>query len=575
MELSSLIAALRDSAAYPHPVGEVEVRQTHASAVFLAGAFAYKVKKPVALGFLDFRALDRRRHFAEEEVRLNRRLAPSVYLGVVPIGRAGGRVAVEGPGQVIEWAVKMARLPEEATLRCRLRRGALAAATLDELARRVAAFHAAAESGPHIAACARHEAVARNARDNLAQAASSVGMTVSRAVLDRLAAATERALADLRPLIEARADRGVPRDTHGDLRLDHVYLFPDRPPPEDLVVIDCIEFDARYRYADPMADVAFLAMDLAACGRRDLARSFAEEYAHASGDDEGRALLPFYMAYRAAVRGKVEGLKRAEPEIPPAGRETALRRARAHWLLALGELEPPQRRPCLVLVGGLPGSGKSTLARGLAGRSGFEVIRSDVVRKELAGLAEGDPAPAAFGAGLYAPEWTARTYAECLSRAGRRLFEGARVLVDASFRAEADRRAFLDAATRWGVPGAFLQCEAAEETARARLARRLGDSSDADAAIRDQAAARWEPLGVGPGMLSRVIATDGTPDEALARALDVLRGWQLHDRGRPEPPLLAAAATAWDHRIPCRSVRPAPGATSAPDPTRDDARSQP
>ena len=173
----------------------------------------------------------------------------------------------------------------------------------------------------------------------------------------------------------------MPRDTHGDLHLDHVYLFPDRAPPADLVIIDCIEFNERFRFADPVADMAFLVMDLAFHGRRDLARAFADAYFRASGDEEGRALLPFYTAYRAAVRGKVEGMELAEREVPEAERAAALVRARAHWLLALGELEEPGRRPCLVLVGGLPGTGKSTLARGLAEQAGFTVIRSDLVRR--------------------------------------------------------------------------------------------------------------------------------------------------------------------------------------------------
>src|SRR5262249_39475543 len=155
--------------------------------------------------------------------------------------------------------------------------------------------------------------------------------------------------------------------------------------PADLVVIDCIEFNERFRFADPVADMAFLAMDLAFHGRRDLARAFADAYFEAAGDAEGRALLPFYTAYRAAVRGKVEGFKLGEAEVPGAERAAARARARAHWLLALGDLEEPGRWPCLVLVGGLPGTGKSTLARGLAERAGFTVIRSDVVRKELAG----------------------------------------------------------------------------------------------------------------------------------------------------------------------------------------------
>ncbi len=520
MELPRLIEALSDPAAYPYSVRSVKVRQTHISAVFLAGPRAYKVKKPVNLGFLDFTTLAKRRHFCAEEVRLNRRLAPDVYLGVVPVTRAGDGLQVEGAGEVVEWAVKMQRLPDEATLERRLERGVVAVPHLEALARTVAGFHARAEAGKHVAAFGRFAVVAGNARENFAQSVGRVGTTVSPAVFARLRALTEEALTRLRPLIEARAARGVPRDTHGDLHLDHVYLFPDRPPPGDLVIIDCIEFNERFRYADPVADAAFLAMDLAFHGRRDLARAFAETYFRAAGDAEGRALLPFYTAYRAAVRGKVEGMELGEAEVPDAERAAALARARAHWLLALGELEEPGRRPCLVLVGGLPGTGKSTLALGLAEHAGFTVLRSDVVRKELAGVRA--EAPAGFGEGIYSPEWTERTYAEMLRRAEGLLFEGRRVLVDASFRAEGHRRAFLQAAARWGVPAVLLLCRAEPETVRTRLQARRGDASDADWSIYQKTAERWEEPGPLTRAAVREVATGGSPEQALASGLAIL-----------------------------------------------------
>jgi aminoglycoside phosphotransferase family enzyme/predicted kinase len=520
--LPRLIAALSRPEVYPFAVDRVEVRHTHISVVFLAGGFAYKVRKPVALGFLDFSTPERRRHDCEEEVRLNRRLAPSVYRGVVPVTRSGESVAVEGSGDVVEWAVKMERLPDDATLLSRLRRGELDAAAVEALARTVAAFHARAEGGGRIAAFGRFAVVAGNARENFEQSAAQVGATVSRAAFDRLRALTEAALGRLRPLIEARADRGVPRDTHGDLHLDHVYRLPDRPPPADLVIIDCIEFNERFRFADPVADMAFLVMDLAFRGRRDLAAAFADAYFGAAGDDEGRALLPFYVAYRAAVRGKVEGFKLAEAEVPEAEKAAALASARAHWLLALGELEEPIRRPGLVLVGGLPGTGKSSLARGLAERAGFTVIRSDVVRKELAGLPAHEPSPAALRPSLYSPEWTGRTYAECRRRAEQTLFEGGRVIVDATFGAEAQRQASLEMAAGLAVPAVLLLCRANPAAVRERLAARHGDASDADWDVYRRAAGAWEEPGPSTRPHCAEIITDGPADDAVQHAFDRL-----------------------------------------------------
>jgi aminoglycoside phosphotransferase family enzyme/predicted kinase len=523
MELADLIAGLSRAGAYPFPVGAVEVRQTHISVVFLAGPFAYKVKKPVNLGFLDFSSLEKRRFYCEEEVRLNRRLAPAVYRGVVPVTRDGEGVRFGGVGEVVEWAVEMTRLPDSATVRERLRRGAVGVSFIESLARRVAGFHAAAESGEQVASFGRFAVVAANARENFTQSAPQVGVTVSAAVFDRLRALTEAELGRLAPLIDGRARRGVPRDTHGDLHLDHVYHFPEREPPDDLVIIDCIEFNERFRHADPVADMAFLHMDLLFHGRRDLAQAFAEAYFHEAGDAQGRDLLPFYTAYRAAVRAKVEGLELGEVEINAAERRAARDRARGHWLLALGELEAPRRRPCLVLVGGLPGTGKSTLARRLAGRADFVVIRSDVVRKELAGLPQTDRVSTDFQEGFYSPKWTERTYAECLRRAEAAMFAGRRVLVDATFREERARRAFLDAAARWAVPGLLLLCQAPPEVVRARLEGRRADASDADWAVYLRAAERWEEPGASTREALSLILTGGDPDQALAAAEKVLR----------------------------------------------------
>jgi aminoglycoside phosphotransferase family enzyme/predicted kinase len=529
MELACLIAALSDPTAYPHPVETVEVRQTHISVVFLAGPYAYKVKKPLDLGFLDYSTLALRRHFCEREVVLNCRLAPMVYLGVVPVARVGDSIKVDGPGEAIEWAVKMKRLPEDATLREWLRREEVTVGQVEALAAKVAAFHAHAESGPHVSAAGQFEAVARNARENFEQSSAHVGTTLSRPVFERLRRLTEEALARLRPVIEDRAARGVPRDGHGDLRLGHVYLFPARQPPGDLVIVDCIEFADRFRHADPVADMAFLVMDFARHGRRDLGHASAEAYFRASADAEGRTLLPFYTAYRAAVRGKVHGLKHTEQEVPAPERATALAEARAHWLLALGELEEAGRRPGLVLVGGLPGTGKSTLARSLAEHAGFAVVRSDLVRKEIVGLGGGSPAPAPYGEGIYSPEWTARTYAECARRAESLLFEGERVVVDASFGKESHRRDFLELAHRWGVPAVFLLCRAEPTVVRARLKDRRHDASDADWPVYLEAAARWEEPGPITERSTREIVSDVVRERATSRALDVLRDLGIED----------------------------------------------
>jgi len=518
MDLPSLIDALSRPDAYPFATEAPEVRQTHISVVFLTDEFAYKIKKPVKLSFLDFSTLEQRRHFCDEEVRLNRRLAPDVYLSVVPIAREGSRFRFEGTGEVIDWAVKMRRLPESATLEQHIARDQIDAAGIQALGRRLSEFHASAAHNDKIASFARFEAVARNIRENFTVSAAAVGRTISPAVRDRLVALFENSLAQVHSLIDSRSARGVPCDTHGDLHLDHVYLFPEKPAAADLVIVDCIEFNERFRYADPVADMAFLTMDLAFHGRRDLASAFAEAYFTASDDAEGRQLLPLYVAYRAAVRGKVDGLQMDEPEIAESGRSAAGVRGRGHWLMALYELEVPERRPCLVLVGGLPGTGKSTLAAKLAASSGFEVIRSDVVRKELAGIEGSAESGAGFSEGLYTSEWTDRTYAECLRRAEERLFQGARVIVDATFSEEKRRQPYFDVALRWGIPVLFLVCTAEPEAIKARLEKRRGDASDADWSVYLEAARRWQAPSRKTARATCWIATDESSDAALEQA---------------------------------------------------------
>jgi aminoglycoside phosphotransferase family enzyme/predicted kinase len=535
VEPAELIDGLRRPSAYPHPAGGFEVHRTHISLVFLAGDYAYKIKKSVDLGFLDYSTLERRLHFCREEVRLNRRLAPDVYLGVAAVVRRGGELRVEpgaaggtdgdgaAPGddaEVVEWAVRMRRLPEDRTLQARLERDEVDPAELEDLAVHLAAFHGEARRGPEVARYGRFEVVAENARDNFTQSEDQVGRTIRPKVFERLSALTEAALERHRALIEARAERGVPRDTHGDLRLDHVYFLPDRDRP---VVVDCIEFNPAFRFADPISDMAFLVMDLQQVGRRQLADRFADAYVEASGDDEGRALLDFYVAYRAAVRGKVQGIKADDDGVAEEEREAAAATATGHWLLALGALAPPRERPGLVLVGGLPGTGKTTLARALADAADFRTIRSDEVRKELAGLEPEASAAADYGEGIYGPDWTDRTYASCRERAREALLEGGRVVVDASFHRPARRRPFLDTAVRLGVRVRFLVCRADAEVVRRRLATRTDDASDADPEVYRRMAERWEPPGPSERRVTRTVPTGGERDASLARAMEALR----------------------------------------------------
>lgn len=522
-----LIQALSQPEAYPYPVDRVDVIQTHISIVFLAGDRVYKLKKPLDLGFLDYSTLDLRRACCEAEVSLNRRLATEVYLGVESITREpNGELRVSGEGDAVEHAVVMKRLPEEQTFKALLARGELTDDLIERLATVLARFHADAERSAAIAAFGDYPGLAANCRENFEQLRPFVGETIHPTVLARLEQATERELDTHRALIASRAKRHVPCDSHGDLRLEHVYQLPDRSPPSDLVVVDCIEFNERFRYGDPVLDLAFLVMELRKEGRTDLADRLTDRYVGASGDEEGRALLPLYTAYRATVRGKVHGFAVGDEEIPAEERERARDRARGDLLFADALLRPLDERPALVLVGGLPCTGKSSLAGALSKAAGLTWIRSDVVRKELAGLDPTASAADVFEAGIYTPEWSRRTYAECQRQTEAALFEGRRVVVDACFASASKRELFLQAARRWEVPFVFLHCQLDPAEVRRRLderARGTPDPSDADWDVYQAMLGRWESMPKDLLSAECVVNTSGTHASSLAEAQDALR----------------------------------------------------
>lgn len=480
----------------------MEVAQTHISLVLLAREHVFKLKKPVDFGFLDFSTPERRLHFAREEIRLNRRLAPGVYLGLSPVSRAASGELSLGPwippgdaslSTASEWAVVMRRLPGDRTLEAILERGEFDDDLASRVARRLADFHARADRSDTISSGGRWESVARNLRDtvetirrSLSDGSLASATEIPAAAIERLNRWTEAGLSAHRERIERRAREGRPCDAHGDLHLDHLYWLPDLPPPDDLVVVDCIEFTERFRHIDPVADVAFLTMDLAWHGRPDLAERFAREWIEAGGDEDAAPLLPLYEGYRAAVRAKVELLALAEAETPDARRPALARAARSHLLLALGRLASPSERPCLAIACGLPGTGKSELARRLARELGFERVSSDRTRKELF--------PGSATERLYCREATDQVYEICLARVRAILLSGGRAVLDATFVEGTRRDPFFDLAEELRAPILFLANEAPREVVLPRLSAGDRDSSDADEAVYELLARRWEPF---------------------------------------------------------------------------------
>jgi hypothetical protein len=484
------IAALLSPEAYPHKVGRVDLIQTHISYVFLAGDFVYKVKKPMDLGFLDFTTVEKRRHFCQEEVRLNRRLCPGIYLDVVPIACVEGAVAVGAAGTVVDYAVKMRRLPEERMMGHLLENDAVTHEMVRALARRLAEFHASAETGAEIDAFGGLETVAGNWRENFEQTEPYAGRTITARQFQETRQFVEGFLERERDLLEVRVRDGRIRDCHGDLRAEAV-CFQD-----GICIFDCIEFNQRFRYSDVAADLGFLAMDLDSRGRPAMSDELVGLYLEMSGDSTLPLVLDFYKCYRAYVRGKVEGFLLDAPEVPAAQKAAARGRARAFFRLAHSYAR--RRTPCtLINMAGLSGTGKSFLANALAARVGAVVISSDVVRKRLAGVEPTERHVEPWQRGIYAPELTERTYEAMLAEAGPHLERGRPVVLDATFTLRRHREAARDLARRWGARYLAVECLVEESVARERLARRPEDpwtASDGRWEIFAVQRGRFEPL---------------------------------------------------------------------------------
>ncbi|HVJ92784.1 MAG TPA: AAA family ATPase [Labilithrix sp.] len=521
--VDDLLGELRERARSVGDPREVRLVETHISWV-LVGPEAYKIKKPVTLPFLDFSSFEKRQAACRTEVRINRRLAPRTYLGVVPVRRDPRGHFTFGPsGPVVDWAVQMVRLDEGRRADVLLAQGMLTRELVDTIATGIARFHSHAESGPHIAEYGKVDVIERNVMDNF----DALGDKASRFVSQKEAWEVQRwQLAFLRghqDLFEQRIAAGAIRDGHGDLRLEHVFFGLDG----DFEVIDGIEFDERYRYADVCADVAFIAMDLARLGRVDLAERFLATYARASNDFDHYRLVDFYSSYRAYVRAKIASIIENDESANADVRARAAADARRYLLLAVSAGQRSLVRPTFVAVAGGIASGKSTLADRLGEELSAPVIDADRTRKHMLHLAPTAHVDAAAWAGPYDPRFSERVYEEVLRRADAVLASGRPVIVDASFRTAAARGAARALASAHNVPFRLLECVAPPEVCRARLEQRDRETSVSDgrAEVFDAFRAGFEPITELPPTELVRIDTSRDIEAAMEQARQQVETW--------------------------------------------------
>ncbi|XUX00652.1 MAG: AAA family ATPase [Dehalogenimonas sp.] len=496
-QLPEVIQALLDPAQYPDDApSEVKLLQTQMSFVLLNGKHAYKIRKPVNLGYVDYTTLEKRKLFSEKEVYLNRRLCPDTYLGVVSVTRKDDKIRLGGEGEIIDYAVKMKQLPAEGMLDLRLKTGDVKPEVLEFVARAVANVHDMADTNGEIARFGEIDGIRRNVEENFEQSRPYIGRALNQSQFEKLKEYFDTFL-EQAILFVSRVERRHIRDCHGDLHSAHI-CFQDH----GICIFDCIEFNDRFRYGDTASEVAFLAMDLDHYGRADLRRIFIDEYVKKSGDTGLCELLRFYQAYRAHIRAKVACFKLDDPFVPEAEKAEELAKAQGYFDLELSYTRP---KPALIIMSGYTGSGKSAVATELAKHLGLVYISSDVTRKTLAGLPLNQRSAEGIDAGLYSREMTEKTYQSILMMAEGALKSKDSAIVDATFLSKEQRMKAADIARRNGADFIIIECRLDEDELKLRLQQRMAGVSDGTWQVYLSQKSKAEPVTEVPTGANHVI----------------------------------------------------------------------
>ena len=498
---ASLVEALLRPDAFPHPATDIELMETHISWVILAGNYAYKIKKPVVLDFLDFGTLSKRRHYCEEELRLNRPWAPELYLDVVAITGSNAEPVIGGEGEALEYAVRMLRFDQDLRLDRQLAAGLLTVGDMKELGQNIAARHAAAERPD----TADRERLTKQAIHYFWENFDHLGDIIDKEDFDFLHTWMASELDKHEATLLQRFDDGFVCDCHGDLHLGNLVRLPS-----GITTFDCIEFNSDLRYTDVFADVGFLTMDLTEKGHSDLAAHFLNRYLERSGDYDGAVLLDLYFVYRCLVRAKVAAIRCRERD-SEAERSADTRDAQEYS--AMARRQATSGRPVLVVMCGLSGSGKTWLSERLMAALPAIRVRSDIERKRLFGIDETAGSGSGIGTGIYSPEASAETYGRLFTLADGLLKARHHVILDAAFLRKQQRESARDVATAAGCEAVLVYAEAPLGVLRSRIekrATRKDEASEADLAVLEhQLGTAGDPLAEDADL---VVDTSGDVD---------------------------------------------------------------
>ena len=471
-----LIKFLSDPSTYGLKNKIVKITQTHSSYVFIAGNYVYKLKKPVDLGFLDFSTLGKRKYYCEQEVILNSRLSNS-YLGVIPITCDQGDYSFQKEGEVVDYLVKMKRIPEKYFMKNLLNKNKITKKEINNLTKRLYEFYSSPIPSKKLLKYGRPKDIRKTLKQNRELGSKFIGKTISETAFDAIKYFNNRFLKVNEVLLKTRVEKGYVKDCHGDLHLDHIIVRP-----REIEIFDCIEFNNNFRFIDYACDIAFLSMDLDYHGYLDLSRNFVNSILEKMEDDKADRLVDFYKCYRAYVRGKVGSIRAEDENIPIIEKQKSYLYAQKYFKLSL-KYALFGSDPIIIVIFGLIATGKTTFANILSLELGCNIISSDIVRKELAGIPLTQRGGDGFYKGLYSKQMTNKTYSEIFKRGKKELDKNNIVILDASFSKQKFRDLIGNKAKRWNAKILFIETNASDKIIKQRLLSREKEISISDAGL--------------------------------------------------------------------------------------------